>query len=172
MIIVITSLLALLLVVLLWVIFIPVYLRIDTDTDRYELMQSGTVKMSFYPGQEPLLKVRLFGFFLPAIKKSKASPPDEQKKQRKKKNPKKRSLNAWLYLLRGVKRSIRCKYVDCTVDLGDVVLNAQMVPVLLLLSRGAVNVKINFTGRYYLAMEAYGRLYILVWTFLRFLTKK
>jgi hypothetical protein len=45
---------------ILWIFFIPVCLRIDTDLDRYEVTQAGTLNISFSPHEERRVRLKIF----------------------------------------------------------------------------------------------------------------
>ena len=167
---VIYILLLIILALLLWVIFTPVYVKVDTTMGLYEVSQTGTIRMSLHPGEDTLLNMRVFGLQV-RIKASEKS-KKKTKEQVKKKSRFKRSASAWRYMIGGVFRSITLQRLACSVDLDNVVLNAQLVPVLMLVNRGPVNINTNFNGQYYLQLRVKARLNRLLWTFIRFLTKK
>ena len=167
---VIYILLLIILALLLWIIFTPVYVRVDTTMDLYEVSQAGTIRMSLHPGEDALFRMRVFGLQVPvkASGKSKKKPGEREKK----KSRFKRSASAWRYMVGGVLRSITLQRLACSVDLDNVVLNAQLVPVLMLVNRGPVSINTNLSGQYYLQLQVRARLNRLLWTFIRFLTKK
>jgi hypothetical protein len=161
-------LLVLLLLLILWVLFTPVYIRVNTDLDEYEIIQAGTMKVAFHPGRTLAIEVRIFGFGVPIGKGEKTTGPPEKKKR---KRPGKRSSAAWRFLMRGIYRSFTLRRFVCTVDLDDVVMAAKLVPIILLLNRGAVSFHTNYSNRNFLLLEIEGRLNTLLWTFIRFFTK-
>jgi hypothetical protein len=63
-----------------------------------------------------------------------------------------------MFLFKGVLNSFRVKRFILNIDVDDVVLNAQLIPILLLVSRGPVSMNTNFNGRNYLDLEVEGRL--------------
>jgi hypothetical protein len=168
--IIIFLLLLLLLILILWIVFIPVYLRINTDLNQYELSQAGTMKFSFHPGQTPAIRMSLFGFRIDMTKKQKSN--EQLPVTKKKKSSFKRSPAAWIALQRGIIKSFRLKQFICRVDLDDVLMNAKLVPVLVLLNRGVVSVSTNFVDRNFLCLEIEGRINKMLWTSFLFFTKK
>jgi hypothetical protein len=168
--IVIFLLLVLLLLLILWIVFIPVYLRINTDLNQYELSQAGTVKCSFHPGETPAIRMSLFGFRIDMTKKQTSN--EQVLVRKKKKSSFKRSPAAWIDLQRGILKSFRLKKFICRVDLDDVVMDAKLVPVLVLLNRGVVSVSTNFVDRNFLCLEIEGRINKVLWTTFLFFTKK
>ena len=166
-------LLILVLSLLLWVIFVPVYLRINTALDLYEISQEGTMQVSLQPGATPPWNMRIFGFRVPFNESEKQPAKTAEKAPAKKKKAKfKRSPAAWKYMLKGAFRSITLKRFICTVDLDNVVLSAQLVPLLMLLNQWPVNISTNLNREYHLDLEIKAQLNKLIWTFIRFLTKK
>lgn len=163
----------LLLVILLifWVVFVPVYLRINTDVSQYEVSQKGTLKFSFHPRESPALRLRVFGFGINMQRKAKKpSPPTSEKE--KGKPAVKRSPSAWLDLQRGILRGLRLRKLECSVDLDDVVLTARLVPFLMLLNRGVVSISTNYVDRNFLRVEVEGRINRILWAICRFFIKK
>lgn len=157
-----------------WIVFVPVYLRINTDINRYELSQTGTINMALHPGETPFVTMRVLGIRIPvsSSKTSRKKKETVKPKRKKARSVIKRSPQTWLYLIKGVLRSIRLKHLVCTVDFMDVVLNAELIPAMFLISRGPVQVSTNFTRQYYLNLEVRGKINSMLWTFIRFLTKK
>jgi hypothetical protein len=162
--------LILLSVLILWIVFIPVYLKVNTDLNRYEVSQTGTVTIAFHPGQLPPMSVWIFGIRINMVKKENVTP--SKSRREKKKGTIKRSPSAWLYLLQGIYNSFSLKSLVCAVDLDDVVLNAKLVPVLLLLNRDVVSLRTNFTDRNFLNLNIQVKVNKLIWTTFRFYTKK
>jgi hypothetical protein len=172
-----TVVLAFLLALILWIIFIPVYLRINTRLGQYELKQAGIITIAFHPYQKPALTMRVIGIRVNVENKGDGAEKVKSEghvtpRRKKSKRRIHRSPGAWLYLIRGMLNSIRLKKLTGTMDLDDVVLNAQLVPVMLLVSRGPVMMSVNFTKQYFLAMEMEARISKMIWVFIRFLIKR
>ncbi|HEX8038253.1 MAG TPA: hypothetical protein VF490_03860 [Chryseosolibacter sp.] len=154
----------------LWIVFIPVYMRVNTDRDQYQIRQAGTVSISFHPWQKPFMTMRVFGIRINIAKAERKKEVAQERKVKKRKT--KRSTSAWLYLQRGVLRSMTLKKFICTVDLDDVVMSARLTPLIVFMNRGVVSVSTNFADRNFLCMEVECRLNKLLWTCFRFFTKK
>lgn len=172
MMVIIYILLILIFSLLLWVVFVPVYLRIDTAMGKYELSQTGTMRMSLCPGEAPLWRMWVLGFKVPITVGEKQRKVPVEKAPVNKKPNFKRSPAKWRYMIRCVLHSITLQRLLCTIDVENVVLNAQLVPVLMLVNRGPVSITTNLNGQYYLHLEVKAQLNKLIWTFIRFLTKK
>lgn len=158
--------LAILVLFLLWIVFVPVYLRINTDLGQYEISQMGTLKLTLHPWDSPVVRLRVFGFGVNMQRKSKPPSPAASKKE--KKPVVRRSAAAWLGFQRGILRSLRLRRLECSVDLDDVVLTARLVPLLMLINRGAVSISTNYVDRNFLRVEVEGRINRILWTIFRF----
>lgn len=166
---VILYLLAILLALILWVVFVPVYMNVDTDKKKYVIRQTGTLNMSFHPGQQPLFEIRAFGINIPITKKI---AQEEEKPEKPKKKNKTRSFKTWIFLVKGMAGCFNLNRLVCTFDTNDVVLNAQLVPIIQLLSHRGVHFSMNFNNRNYLSLEVEGHINKMIWVFIRFLFKQ
>jgi hypothetical protein len=165
------ALFALLSAVILWLVFVPVYMVVNTRAGIYSVSQTGTFAVSLHPGQIPLLHVNIFGFRVQqgGEKKTLEKAPVTRKRKR---TSKKKSLDAWLFLIDGIMRGFKCKKIECTIDSGDVVLNAQLVPIMMLMSNSLVRMSVNFRNENEVNLVLLCRLNKILWTIIRFLTKK
>lgn len=163
------SIALLLMIFLSWILFTPVKLIVDTDQDQYGIFQQGTVSVSFHPRTKKfemsVLGIRMSGKKKPAKK-------DQPYSKAKKKRIVKKSPGAWIFLLKRAIKSMSIVNLKVNIDTGDVVLNAQLVPILFCASRGPVYLITNFNGHVYVHLEAKAKLNILAWAFIQFLTKK
>jgi hypothetical protein len=149
----------------------PVILYIDTDYGRYEIFQSPVFRFYVVITNGMLTpKLRLFGIDVQL--KSRKSPEPKLKEEKAKRKRMRKSLHAWRFLIERTLRSFTVRSAIADVDTGDVVLNAQLVPVFLFASRGPVVLNINFTGRVYFHLEVSNRPGRILWIFLKFLIKK
>ena len=153
---------------IIWIIFVPVYLIIDTQKKLYIISQVGTFHLSFSPVQKPHFRVKLFGIMIPESKKS-------PKIIDRKKNGKtfiKRSIQSWIFLIKGVLKSFKVKRLVGTVDLDDVVLHSQFFAIYPFINQGPVQLTSNLNNNYFLDLVIEGRLNKMLYTFIIFLTKK
>lgn len=158
-------------IVLLWVLFVPVCLVINTSQERYEIFQVGIFSISLKLREKPVFHLRILG--VPVSMKPRVKSARESLSPVKKKNPVVyRSPYSWLYLMDGLIRSFRLKKLNCSADTDDVVLNAQLYPVAVLMSHDPVLITLNFKGQNYLNLEVELKVYRVCWTLIRFLTKK
>jgi hypothetical protein len=160
---VIIVLLLLLIGYLLWM---PIVLKIDTDTNDYYLQMKGLAKASVLGDDKEVLKVKLnvlflnFNFYplrkIIASKKKKLTATDG-KEDVKKKN----WSNQGRRVLR-VLKTFEVKQLLVEMDTGDYVLNAKLYPVFFMLNRWEGNFAINFENKNRLALIVHNRpIYIL-----------
>ena len=134
---------------LLWVIFIPVNIKVDTARGLYEIKQAGTVTVSLHPGVAPLVRIRILGFRIDTHGKETAKRAGREKVKTRWPKRVKRS-GTWIYLVKGIVKSFHFKRFICSIDFNDVVLNAQLFPIGYFASRGPVMFNINFEKKYLL----------------------
>jgi hypothetical protein len=148
-----------------WVLFVPLRLEVDTTHAVYQAYQLLTFRFWFTRDFCPNL--RLFGISVPLATKD--SPVMRSpKRQAARRSSSLRSVRA---LINGLKNSIHVKRFQLDVDTDDVVVNAKLVPVFWMLSRGPVRFSTNFEGRVLVNLLAEVRLYRIGWAFLLFKTK-
>jgi hypothetical protein len=159
--------LSLIFIPVIWIVFVPVDLKINTTSGVYKVSQFGTVTMSLHPDERPVLRIRVFGFAIktPSAAKEK---PLQKKIAKKEKTKQIKSLKAWIELMNGVMKSFRCRRFICKIDFDDVVLNAQLFPVGYFINRGPVMVNVNFEKEYLLDIWIQARIHRIVWSFIRF----
>ncbi|WP_158858863.1 hypothetical protein [Lunatibacter salilacus] len=165
---IIGGILLLILGLIIWIIFKPIYLIVDTQNNKYTFSQVGTFHLSYSPVQRPRFKVKFFGITIPNSEKS-------EKKPVRKKNRKpfiKRSLSSWIFLIKGLLKSFRVKKLVGTADLDDVVLNSQLFAIYPFVNQGPVQLTTNFNNTYFLDLIIEARLNKMLYTFIIFLTKK
>jgi hypothetical protein len=163
---VIIVLLLLLIGYLLWM---PIVLKIDTDTNEYYLQLKGLAKASVLGDDKEVLKVKLNVLFLNfnyyplrkirASKKKKiaSNKGKEDVKKKKNKNWTNEGRRAWRVL-----KTFEVKQLLVDLDTGDYVLNAKLYPVFFLLNRWEGNFAINFENKNRLALTVHNRpIYIL-----------
>lgn len=148
-----------------WIIFMPVNIRINTASHRFQVSQAGTWGISFHPNADRPVVARVFGI---KIDFRKAKPAGNGKTARKVGKKIRKSPEAWLFLFRGLLKSFHCKRFVCSLDLDDVVLNAQLVPVLYFLSHGPVHLSTNFRKEYFLDVFIQVRISQIFWPLLSF----
>jgi hypothetical protein len=164
--------LTLILAIVFWIAFAPLNVVVNTAQNRYHVSQAGTVTISWHPNERRYFKIRVFGLNLNPHPKQRAT-LSSAKPTKKVKPQAKKSLNAWIFLFKGILKSFDVRRFEGTIDFDDVVLNAQLYPVFYFANGGATRLSTNFRGEYYLDIFIQGRIYRMLWTVIRFyLTKK
>lgn len=162
-------LLTLITALILWVALTPLHVTVNTDSGQYHISQAGTLKIAFHPWQRSPVRMWIFGFRINTASRERTDPPA---KRQRKKAAIKRSLSSWVYLFRGIYKSIKLKKLVCTIDLDNPVMNAQLIPFILMLNRGVVSLNTNFVNRNYLYVKIRVSVSRILWTTFRFYTKK
>jgi hypothetical protein len=158
----------LILVLVIWIIFVPIYLKINTQNNIYLISQRGTFRLSFFPFQKPYLSVEVFGIELPDAIMSKKEPDRISKR----KPFVRRSLPSWLFLIKGLINSFRIIKLSGTADLDDVVLHSQLYAFYPFINNGPIHLTSNLNNYYNLELIIEARLSKMLYTFIIFLTKK
>jgi len=151
---------------MVWMLFIPVVVEVDTDHHRYQIRQRGTFRFWITPDFK--LNLRIFGFKVSLNTDNKNHKPPAVKPTRKQSF----TLRHNTYFIKRIFRSITLRWLRLDVDTDDVVFNAQLIPVCLFLSRGPVHLTTNFDGRVYASLRAEVKVYRIGWAFLLFSLKQ
>jgi hypothetical protein len=148
----------------LWVLLTPVIVIVDSTRRELKVAQRGTFAVSWTVDRP--IELRICGILF-SLKPHPAKP----KKVTKKAQGRTRSMDSWLYLLRGLLKSIGVRKLILKVDTDDVVLNAQLIPAAVLLSHNDLAFNINYQGEVSLYAMIEIKLNRLIWTYMVFLTK-
>lgn len=164
-------LLALIVALMIWILVAPVFLIVDTSLGKYEVYQLGVFKISYHPGNTPLFALKIFGV---RVELSRDADPTTtpSRKEKRRKTKSKKSIAAWLYLLKGIRDSFCIKRFRWKLDTDDPVLNAQLYAGASFINHRRAYVSINFVGENFLELVIRARVYRICWTIIRFLTKK
>jgi len=143
-------------IVLSFLLFAPIQLKIDSNTGQYLLNWGWILQGRFIPDMEEIKKSKLhlniffypFDFFPLKQKRKrkgkdgKNETPNENKKGSKR-LPFKHPVRRLWHLL----RSFQVKVLNVNIDTDDYVANAYLFPAFQLLSRGKRHLKVNFEGK-------------------------
>ena len=139
--------LILFLAMLLYLLFVPMVLFIDTDTNEYYIQLKGLAKANLETHEEKLLQIRLRAFFRDfyfyPLQNVGISGKEKIAKKTRTKGGKKISLKQGLGLL----HSFKLKRFLLDIDTGNCIQNAKLYPVLELMSYKLGDFKVNFIGR-------------------------
>lgn len=147
---VIMTIVSLLLFLLLWVMFAPLVIRIDTRKDQYEAELLNLARSWSSLDDDELiihLKVPFYHFKIAPFKRSKKK-TKEQGKPALKTNSRFSPSRIWNIL-----NSFRIRVFELVMDTDDYVLNAQLVPLVQLLRSRNLDVSISFQGNNYGRLE-------------------
>jgi hypothetical protein len=158
-------LLCLIIFIILWVIFTPLIVRVSNEDNIYEIRQRGTFLMKAEFNEGFRFHFYVFGFQIPKRTKREKHKPVSTKKQ-KKQHVFKKSFSKWNTFLGDLRKAVSVKRLVLDIDTGDVVLNAQIFPVLFLLNINQVTLSINFVGRVFVEFIAYIYLHKALWAFI------
>lgn len=167
---IVSIILLVLILLVVWMLITPVRLLIDTRSNQYSVSQLGTIRLSYQLQATPSFEIRVFGIRIPQPVAKPAKTSAVRRPRTSSVRP--RSLETWLLLLRGCIRSVKLTTLRLDVDTDDVVMNAKLVPLAMMVSGGVVQVWTNYVGRRYLLLTAECRVYKLIWPLIKFLTNK
>ncbi|MBT8222174.1 MAG: hypothetical protein KJN96_03290 [Eudoraea sp.] len=142
----------LLLLILLYLLFAPLVLYLNTDEQAYFVQLKGLAKASIEGDKREFLKIRLdtlfshFYFYPLRRKKVKKADQKKEKAQQKKSLTKidQRKINRYARIGRGLLRSFELKRLEVALDTGDCIQNAKLFPVFAFLDFYVGDFNINF----------------------------
>lgn len=150
---------ALLLLLIGFMLWSPVILKIDTDTNDYYLQWRGLAKARIEGDKKEIVRIKLnvlflkFKFYPLRFRKKKEKKKKEHSKVVRKKNINPKNGRIALRLL----RSFEIKKFLIHLDTGDYVLNAKLYPVFFFLNRYQGDFAINFENRNRFVLEVQNR---------------
>lgn len=149
---------AILLLVLAYLLWMPVVFKINTETKEYYLQFKGLAKASVMSDPEEVLKIKLnvlfmrFNFFPLRMRRKKKKKKKEAQTKTRKTFSSKKVQAIWRMI-----RSFKIKEFKLDIDTGDYVLNAKLYPAFYLLRHFGNNVAVNFEDRNRLALVIQNR---------------
>lgn len=154
------------LLILTYLMWMPVILKIDTESNEYYVQLKGLLKADILSDPDEILKVRLKVLFI----KFNIFPirsRNSVKKKRKAPIRKKSSSGKIRYFWK-VLRTFKVKEFMLDIDSGDYVINAKMYPLFYMLKRLGINLAINFEDRNRLVLVIYNRPIYIIKSFIHF----
>lgn len=140
--------------VVVYVLFTPIILFIDTNTNEYYIQLKGLAKASLEPIKIELLRVKLNVLFMTFYLY-----PLKYKWTKKRINNKKtfnKQLISFNKIIRIIK-SFKVKKLLLKIDTGDPIINAKLYPVFSLLNYSTGNFSVNFKNKNQLALHIENR---------------
>jgi hypothetical protein len=153
-----------LLLILLGILFVPIVIRIDTVHEAYFVKVRGICAFRmdhdenelFFVLNLPFYKKEIHPFRVSETEKKSRKPAE--KTPEKKKGGKKKSRMTPSRMISLI-RSFRVKEFYCSIDSGDYVRNAMLVPVFQVFSKFRNNLSVNFNGEFQLQLYASNNLF-------------
>jgi len=142
-----------LLIILSWILFAPIFLYINTDEKKYSAGLKGFLNFNLIPDEEQIFFIRIkivfysFNFF--PLRKKEKKPEADSKVKKPKKKKKKTGLKTILLIKNIVWKtfkSFRLKKLYINLDTNDVMANAYLIPVFANLYRNNINLNVNYSG--------------------------
>ena len=163
-----------LILLIAWILIMPFYLQVDTENGRYRTGLRGLLKVIFLPEeaafelQWPLYHHKIHPRFgdEPKPKKKKAQ------KLQKKSSKFPLSFKQSLKLARELIQTFKVRRFNMNLDTGDYTTNAQLVPVMWLLSGETAHFSTNYVGISSLDLLLENRLIRIVGPVLKYLVFK
>ena len=158
---------------LLWILFAPLIIRLDSDKQRYSLSLPGIFKALVVP-DEDLFHIRLWVLFIPfridpyGRSFGRKDNGDKEDKKRRKGNLLK-NIRAKILGLKAFWYSFRLKKLRLNLDTDDFILNSHLVPVFTSLNSRDVTLTVNYNGEISLFMVLKNRLANLLWIGIKYL---
>jgi len=146
---------------LVYLLFVPIVLYLDTFSNQYYVQLKGLVKASFEADEEDIIRIKLrllfinFNFY--PLKKFKQRKQKQDLKKRKNRHKKKsRRLFKKKKMIRLLK-SFEVRHFFVNIDTDDFVTNTQLYPAFSLANHWGGQVYINFQGQNQLRVDLRNR---------------
>ena len=156
------------LLTLLWILFGPVIIFINTDRNLYHVSLPGIFRASLVPSDE-LFYLRFWIFFLPYT-----FHPFRSRRKGKKKGsarvPRKRSrrkIRGGIKTAADAVRSFRIRRLRMDIDTDDFMLNAWLIPAFSMVNNENLQLRVNFEGNLSLQLDMRTRIGTLLWIFIK-----
>ncbi|NNE78199.1 MAG: hypothetical protein HKN31_14145 [Pricia sp.] len=154
---VVAILLGFLFFVLLYLLFVPIELYFNTDTNQYYAQLRGLAKVSIEGDREEVIRIRLRtlfrNFYFYPLRKS----GTESTKKIEKTKKKRRKTRIGFKKIIGVMKSFKTKQLFLDMDTGDCLMNAKLYPVFTFINYYKGNLNINYLGRNQLVLHLENR---------------
>ena len=157
-----------LIVFLLWILFGPLIIRIDSENHTYSLSLPGIFKASAVPDDD-LFYVRARIFFIPVKIKPFNRTVKESKPVKRKQRDLTKSFQAGMMALKELVQSFSMKALRLNIDTDDFTLNSQLVPVFSVINTSRTRMTVNYQGDTSIYLILKNRMASLIWIGIKFL---
>jgi hypothetical protein len=156
----------LLIIYLLWV---PIILFIDTHTNEYYVQLRGLAKARIVADKKEVLKVKMKVLFLsfkfyPFRRKKSSAKSKKIKKYNTNKSSKSIQIKKYIRML----RTFKIKRLFINIDTGNCISNAKLFPLFAFLNQTKGNFKVNFEGRNQMVLHMQNRPINIIKSFIQF----
>lgn len=156
-----------LLLFLIYLLCFPVYIKADTNKNKYYAGLPGIAGFRiFKTGKEWKIQYSIL-FLKFNIKPFETIQEEDDEPGKKKDNIKKSKNRPALFHIRLIKKipaAFRIKRIIWNIDTGDYPLNAQLIPVASCFNNKKISISVNFNGNNSLYMLAQTRLILILYT--------
>ena len=139
-------LLGVILLIIVYLLFVPIVLFIDTEQNIYYLQLKGLATASIQADELEIIKIKLkllfFNFYVFPLKPKTTSPKVQKNKTIKKKSKKKEFKK----VLKVIK-TFNVKQFKIDIDTGDCIFNAKLYPLLAMLNYKYGGFHVNFQNK-------------------------
>ena len=161
--------LILLFLLIMYLLFVPINLFIDTGSNQYYLQLKGLAKVYLEGHKEEVIRIKLRTLFMrfyfyPLRKFSRAKKKSQKKEVVSKKKRKGIDLKKGIRIL----RSFQVKRLLVEMDTGNCISNAKLYPAFAFLNHHVGAFSINFEGRNRLAIHLQNRPINIIKSFINF----
>ncbi|REE79888.1 hypothetical protein BX611_2787 [Lutibacter oceani] len=156
----------LLLLFIVYLLWMPIVLCINTNTNKYFIQFLGLAKASIEGDKKEILKLKLnvlfFNFYFYPLKLKSIKQKGTVKTKKNTKTNKIGNLKKGIRIL----KSFKVKKIVVEIDTGDCIMNAKLYPVFALLNYNFGNFRINFEGRNQMVLYMQNRPFNIIKSFI------
>ena len=160
---------------ILWLIFSPFYIKVNTEYNQYQLTMPAVFKLYYQQNESPGIKIKfLFFTFSPEFKKNKKQNDNDRPirtKNAKKKQKRALSPRIVAELVKKIFKSFKINRLQATIDTGDYTLNSHLIPIVLLAGIDD-KININYYNINHADLEIRGNLYKFLYLGMWFIIKR
>jgi len=164
-----TIILSLLLLLIIYILWMPIILFVDTQTNEYYVQLRGLAKARIQADKKEVFKIKMKVLFLnfkfyPLRKKKPSAKSKKIKKYNKKNSIKRIEFKKYLRML----RTFKIKRLFINIDTGDCISNAKLFPLFAFLNQTKASFNVNFEGRNQMVLHMQNRPINIIKSFVQF----
>lgn len=158
---------SLFLVLIIWILFAPIILRVDTNSTYYRIALPGVLTARVVP-TEKLFYIRVWLFFIPfRVNPFKSRKRKKENEKKASVGRKKRNINTKT-LLKRLSNTCKVKMLKMNIDTDDFILNAWLIPAFSTINnRDNILMQVNFEGVQYINLDVRARLSTILWLLIK-----